>query len=161
MTYFKANFEIRQHKKHSFIHALLKWVIIIYLIPVSAYLFSDIFSLLKTTKSVWYEWSALLFNLLLILVITRQLLKLTKVKYIIITDDCLKYSQYFPWDSKISWNRFKQIQFGYSNVRFITKGGDRYRFPLSKITEQDQSKLFNYLDQIARKFKVDLQQPIQ
>ena len=161
MTYFKANFEVRHHKKNSFIHSVLKWVVIIYIIPVTAFLITDIFSLLRTGKPALYAWSALLFNLLLVIVIARQLLKLTKVKYIIITDDCLKYGQYFPWDSKINWDRFKQIQFGYSNVRFITKGGDRYRFPLSKIDEKDQSKLFNYLDQIARKFKLDLQQPIQ
>jgi len=161
MNYFKANFEVRNHKKHSYIHRILKVVIIVYTIPVSAFLCSDIVGLLHAGKSATYEWFALLFNLLLIIVMIRQLLKLTKIKYLIITDEYLKYGQYFPWDSKISWNRFRQIQFGYSNVRFITKGGDRYRFPLSKINEKDQSKLFNYLDEISRKFKVELLQPIQ
>ena len=160
-TYYRVDFKHHKPKKIPFINKLLKWVIIVYIIPASFYLCYKLFFLMQSEKPLWYEWLAVIFNLTLIIFLTRQLLKLNKVKYIIITDDYLKYGQHFPWDSRVSWKRMSQIQFGYSNVRFITKSGERYRFSLAKIKEADQTKLFQILDVIAKRFHVDLQQPVQ
>lgn len=159
MIYYRVDFTHQRPKRIPFINKFLKWVIVAYIIPASIYLCYKLYFLLQSDKPIWYEWIAVIFNLLLIIILTRQLLKLNKVKYIIITDDYLKYGQHFPWDSRISWRRVRQIRYGYSNVRFITKGGEKYRFSLSKINKEEQSKFFETLDLIAKKYEVDLQLP--
>ena len=161
MIYYRVDFKHHKPKKTAFINKLLKWVIIVYIIPASIYLCYKLFFLMQSEKPLWYEWLAVIFNLILIMFLTRQLLKLNKVKYIIITDDFLKYGQHFPWDSRVSWKRMSQIQFGYSNVRFVTKSGERYRFSLAKIKQDEQTKLFEILNKISQRFQVDLQQPVQ
>ncbi len=161
MPYFRIDFKV-DNSKVPFANTLLKWIIIFYVVPAMMYLTYKLFHLMTFGGVVaWYEWPAVILNLGLVIVLTRQLFRLNKIRYIIITDKGLKYAKHFPWDSFVSWKRFKQFQYGYSNVRLITKGGTRFRFSLLKISEEEKSKLFRILDGISKKYGVEMQQPVQ
>ncbi len=146
--------------KLPFIYILLKWVILVYITGASIFLLDKIYFLLARHINTFYQWLAVILNLLLVVVLARQLLRLNEVRYLIVTEEQIKYRQHFPWASSLSWSRIKQIQFGYSSVRFVTKGGKKYRFSLSKATQEEQSKLYEALDSVAKKYDVEFLRPL-
>ena len=158
MSYLRIDIK-KGNVKLPFIFKLLKWVIMIYVILASVYLVDKVYYLLFEHNGGFYEWLAVVLNLVLIAILVRQLFRLNEVRYIIVTDNYIKYRQRFPWPYRISWGRIKQIHFGYSAVRFMTKKGNKFRFSLSKTNEEEQSKLYETLSGIAKKHGIDVLQP--
>jgi hypothetical protein len=145
--------------KLPFIYALLKWIIFLYVAAAAVFLFSKMYTLFFRRIAI-SEWLAIGINLLLIAVLLWQALRLNEVRWLVITEDQIKFRQRFPWHSTIKWNRVNRIQFGYSSVRFISKNGKRYRFSLTKITQEEQAKFFAALEETAKKYTVDVVRPM-
>jgi hypothetical protein len=141
------------------IYTLLKWVILIYVIVASAFLLNKLYSLVFRHIAL-SEWLAISLNLLLVIILIRQLLRLNEVKYLIVTDEHIKFRQRYPWTSCVKWKHIKEVQFGYSTVRFVTKNRKKYRFSLSKTNEDDLVKLYHALEEAAQKHSVPVLRPM-
>ncbi|MBS1932386.1 MAG: hypothetical protein JST96_00205 [Bacteroidetes bacterium] len=144
----------------SLINQLLKWAAIIYVgiaFPIMLYKLGYLFVQHRATSK---EVLMIGINIVIFLALVRQLFKLNQVKYIIVTDQYVKYRQEFPWASVVNWKNVKQIQFGYSSVRFITKKNKKLRFSLSKTTGEDRTKLSDSFNIISKKYDVELLLPI-
>ncbi|HLX92713.1 MAG TPA: hypothetical protein VKR32_13575 [Puia sp.] len=143
-----------------FLNRLLKWLVFCYIILVSLYLFYKLFTLFQqhTSKK---EWAAILVNLLIVAILSLQLIRTSIRKYILVTDDYVRYRWRFPWASHFEWNKIKTIQLGYSSVRFVTTSNKKYRFYFYKATEQEKANLQEALIAIARKRSINFVQPLQ
>ena len=160
MSYFKIDFR-KDKVRVSSAQQTLKWIVIVYVVSASVYLFIKLYHLLfGSGKVIWYEWIAVMVNLLLVLILAYQLIKLSKVRYLIIGTDAIKFAKFYPWSTRISWEKCRQIQFGYTNIRFVTKKGKRYRFSLVKMGQADKDKLLKMLNNIADKYNIDLMEPL-
>jgi hypothetical protein len=142
-----------------FLNRLLKLLVAVYIIAAFGYLMYKFYTLsLHHTSDK--EWAAITINLLIIVVLALQLLKTVNKKYILITDEFVKYRWRFPWASQIDWKKIKTIQLGYSSVRFITKSEKRYRFYFSKATDMEKTNLQDALIEVAQKHEIEFMQPI-
>jgi hypothetical protein len=150
----------RETGKLPFIYVLLKWVIMIYVIGASVFLLDKLYYLIFRHNARSFEWLAFLINLLLVVILVLRLLKLNEVRYLVVSDQEIKCRKNFPWASRISWNHIRQVQCGYSSVRFITKRGRKHRFSLRKTTLDDQTKLYETLEHIAKSHKVEFLRPL-
>jgi hypothetical protein len=151
--------DIKNSSQNSrFLNQLFKLLVIVYISLAGAYLFYKFFTLIQRHTSK-QEWAAILINLAIIILLTLQLLKTSNKKYILITDEFLKYRSRFPWASKLAWGKIKKIQFGYSSVRFITTSEKRHRFYFSKATENEKDDLEIELIAIAKKHNIEFMQP--
>jgi hypothetical protein len=159
MTYCKIEAK-KGERKISFTNKLLKWAAIVYVTAASSFMLYKLGTLFLKHNGDVKECLAILLNILLFIAIIRQLLKLNQVKYIIITDEYVRYRQQYPWTSSVNWKRVKQIQFGYSSVRFVTNKNKKLRFSLSKTNNEDRSKLSDSFNIIAKKYDVELLLPI-
>ncbi|HEX4374693.1 MAG TPA: hypothetical protein VHZ50_15425 [Puia sp.] len=129
-----------------------------YIFLAGAYLLYKFFTLIQRHTSK-QEWAAILINLAIIILLTLQLLKTNNKKYILITDEFVRFRWRFPWASQLEWEKIKTIQFGYSSVRFITKSEKKYRFYFSKATENEKDDLETTLITIAKKNNIEFMQP--
>ena len=129
-----------------------------YVFLAGAYLFYKFFTLIQrhTSKE---EWVAILINLVIVILLTLQLFKTSNKKYILVTDEFVKYRWRFPWASQLAWKKIKTIQFGYTSVRFITKSEKKHRFYFSKATENEKDDLEETLIAIAKKHNIEFMQP--
>jgi len=142
-----------------FINRLLKFLVAVYIIGASGYLVYKFYTLsFRHTSDK--EWAAIIINFLIIIILALQLIKTINRKYILITDEFVKYRWRFPWSSQIPWDNIKIIQLGYSSVRFITKTEKKYRFYFSKATEMEKTKLQEALTDVAKKKEIELMQPL-
>ena|SRR5579871_5194164 len=146
--------------KALFISKLLKWAAIIYVIAAFSFLLYKLGYLWFRHSGTTKEVLMIFLNIVIFLALIRQLLKLNEVKYIVVTDQYVKYRQQFPWPSVLNWKNIKQIQFGYSSIRFITNKNKRFRFSLSKTNNEDRQKLAESFNLIAKKYDVELLLPI-
>ncbi|MES1223137.1 MAG: hypothetical protein ABUT20_47025 [Bacteroidota bacterium] len=126
-------------------------------LPFLLYKLTD---LLLTRHATTKETAVIVLNILIFIALIRQLLKLNQVKYIEVTDKYVKYRQDFPWASIINWENIKQIQFGYSSVRFVTNRNKKFRFSLSKTSSDDRLKLSDSFHILSKKYDVELLLPM-
>jgi hypothetical protein len=159
MTYCKIEAK-KGDRKISILNKLLKWSAIVYVTAAFSFMIYKLALLFVKHNGDLKECFAILLNILFFIAIIRQLLRLNQVKYIIITDEYVRYRQQFPWTSSVNWKSVKQIQFGYSSVRFITNKNKKLRFSLSKTNGEDRSKLSDSFNIIAKKYDVELLLPM-
>jgi len=158
MTTYRIDIK-KESEQLPFGYSLLKWVIALYVVVAACFLLYKFYSLLFRNIA-FSEWMAVGINLVLVSILTRQLLRLNETRFLIVNGTHVKFRQRFPWCCTIAWSRIKRIQFGYSSVRFITHNGKRYRFSLTKITEDEQAKLFSVLEQAAGPHNVQVLKPM-
>ncbi len=139
---------------------LLRLLVALYIIAASGYLLYKLFTLPQQHNVSSKEWAAVIINAIIIVVLGRQLLRLNNKKFIVITDEFVKYSIKFPWPLQLSWTKIKTIQFGYSSVRFITKTEKKHRFYYSNATEEEKINLREALTTVAKKHDIEFMQPI-
>jgi hypothetical protein len=149
----------RETGKLPFVYILLKWFIMVYVIAASVFLLDKLYYLIFRHSARSFEWAAFLINLLLVIILVFRLLKLNDVRYLVVSDEEIKCRKNFPWASRIGWNHIRQVQCGYSSVRFITKRGRKHRFSLRKTTLDDQMKLYATLEGIAKTHNVEFLRP--
>jgi hypothetical protein len=159
MTYCRIDAKLGD-KKMSLIYKLLKWTAILYVVAAFSFLLYKLGYIWFMHTGTLKEVLMISLNILIFLLLIRQLLKLNRVKYIVVTDEYVKYRQEFPWPSVLNWKNVKQIQLGYSSIRFITNKNKRFRFSLSKTTREDRSKLSESFNIISKKYDVELLLPI-
>jgi hypothetical protein len=153
--------EIRgDHENSLVLNQLLKLLVACYVVAASAYLIYKLFTLSQQPHPSSKEWAAIFINFIIIFVLTRQLLRLNNKKFILITDEIVKYRLHFPWTLQLNWKKIKKIQFGYTSVRFITKSEKKYRFYFSKATEDEKTNLREALTSVALKYDIEFMQPI-
>ncbi|HLY71832.1 MAG TPA: hypothetical protein VKR53_18995 [Puia sp.] len=145
-------------ERSTFLNRLFKYLVIMYVFLASAYLMYKFFTLIQRHTSK-QEWAAILVNLVIIILLILQLLRTNNKKYILITDNFVKYRWRLPWASRVAWENIKTIQFGYSSVRFVTKSEKKYRFYFSKATENEKDDLETTLMAIAKKHNIEFLQP--
>jgi hypothetical protein len=151
--------DIKNSSENSTIfNRLFKLLVIAYVFLASAYLLYKFFTLIQRQTSK-QEWAAILINLVIIILLTLQLFKTSNKKYILVTDEFVKYRWRFPWASQLAWEKIKTIQFGYTSVRFITKSEKKHRFYFSKATENEKDDLEETLIAIAKKHNIEFMQP--
>jgi hypothetical protein len=151
--------DIKNSSENStFFNRLFKLLVTAYVFLASAYLFYKFFTLIQRHASK-QEWAAILINLVIIILLTLQLFKTSNKKYILITDEFVRYRWRFPWASQLEWKKIKKIQFGYTSVRFISKSEKKHRFYFSKATENEKDDLETTLIAIAKKHNIEFMQP--
>jgi Na+(H+)/acetate symporter ActP len=151
--------DIKNSSQNSiFLNRLLKLLVLAYVFLAIPYLLYKFFTLIQQHTSK-QEWAAIMINLVIVILLAWQLIKTSNKKYILITDEFVKYRWRFPWASQIEWEKIKKIQFGYSSVRFITKSEKRHRFHFSKATENEKDDLEETLIAIAKKHNIEFMQP--
>ena len=152
--------DIKNNNQNSiFLNQLLKVLVTCYIILASAFLLYKLYSLPKQQHTSTKEWLAVTINFIIIIILTLQLLKTSIKRFILITDEFVKYRFQFPWTSKLKWENIKTIQLGYSTVRFITKSDQKHRFNFSKAKEQEKTFLEETLMSIAQKNNIEFMQP--
>jgi hypothetical protein len=152
--------DIKNNNQNSiFLNQVLKVLVACYVILASAFLLYKLYSLPKQQHTSTKEWLAVTINFIIIIILTLQLLKTSIKRFILITDEFVKYRFRFPWTSKLKWENIKTIQLGYSTVRFITKSDQKHRFNFSKAKEQEKTFLEETLISIAQKNNIEFMQP--
>jgi hypothetical protein len=109
---------------------------------------------LPTHRSM-QEWAAILINLVIIIYLAFQLVKTSRDKFILVTEDYVKFRYHFPWANRLKWGKIKTIQFGYNSVRFITSSETKHKFYFSKATEPEKINLQEALKNIAQKKNIE------
>jgi hypothetical protein len=151
--------DIKNRSENSTIfNRLFKLLVMAYVFLASAYLLYKFFTLIQRHTSK-QEWAAILINLVIIILLTLQLFKTSNKKYILVTDEFVKYRWRFPWASQLRWEKIKTIQFGYTSVRFVTKSEKKHRFYFSKATENEKDDLEETLIAIAKRHNIEFMQP--
>ena len=121
--------DIKNNNENSiFLNQFLKALVACYIILASAFLLYKLYSLPQQQHTSTKEWLAVIINFIIIIFLTLQLLRTSIKRFILITDEFVKYRFLFPWTSKLKWENIKTIQLGYSNVRFITKSEKKHKF---------------------------------
>ena len=143
------------------IYKLLRWVVAVYIIAAFFFLIYMLYYLLVQQQGSKREWFFFILNLLLVVFLSKQFLKIENKKYIVITDDVVKYGQDFPWSTRVKWNNIKQIRIGHSSVTFITHANRKHRFSLARVTTDEIVNLQEALNQIAAKNNIDLVKPFE
>jgi hypothetical protein len=153
--------DIKNNNENSMLlNQLLKVLVACYIIAASAFLlYKLLFTLPQQPHTSRKEWSAIIINFLLVIILTFQLLKTLNKKFILITDEFVKYRFQLPWSSQLKWKKIKKIQLGYSTVRFITNSEQKHKFNFSKATEQEKILLEETLINIAQKHNIEFMQP--
>jgi len=152
--------DIKNNNENSiFLNQFLKVLVACYIILASAFLLYKLYSLPQQQHTSTKEWLAVIINFIIIIFLTLQLLRTSIKRFILITDEFVKYRFLFPWTSKLKWENIKTIQLGYSNVRFITKSEKKHKFFFSKATEQEKLILEETLKNIAQKNSIEFMQP--
>ncbi len=152
--------DIKNNNENSiFLNQFLKALVACYIILASAFLLYKLYSLPQQQHTSTKEWLAVIINFIIIIFLTLQLLRTSIKRFILITDEFVKYRFQFPWTLKLKWEKIKTIQLGYSNVRFITKSEKKHRFYFSKATEQEKLFLEETLKNIAQKNSIEFMQP--
>lgn len=152
--------DIKNNNENSiFLNQILKTLVACYIILASAFLLYKLYSLPQQQHTSTKEWLAVIINFIIIVILTLQLLKTNTKRFILITDEFVRYRFRFPWASKLNWEKIKTIQLGYSTVRFITKSEKKHRFNFSKATEQEKIFLGETLVNISQKHNIEFMQP--
>jgi hypothetical protein len=137
------------------LNGLLKILVLVYIICASGYLIYKLSSLSLQSHWSWKEWAAIVINLIIIVYLALQLLKTSRDKFILVTEDYVKFRYHFPWANRLSWGKIKAIQFGYNTVRFITKSEIKHKFYFSKATEPEKVNLQEALKSVALKNNIE------
>jgi len=152
--------DIKSNSENAFFYnRLLKLLVTTYILAAAAYLLYKLFTLTQQHTSS-KEWMALFINLAIIIFLTLQLLKTNTKKYILITDEFVKYRYRVPWATQLEWRKIKSIHLGYSSVRFISKTGRKFRFYFSNATDLEKINLRETLMTVAQKQNIELMQPL-
>jgi hypothetical protein len=152
--------DIKNNNENSiFLNQFLKALVASYIILALAFLLYKLFSLPQQQHTSTKEWLAVVINFIIIVFLTLQLLRTSIKRFILVTDEFVKYRFRLPWTSKLKWEKIKTIQLGYSNVRFITKSEKKHKFYFSKATEDEKLFLEETLKNIARKNSIEFMQP--